>query len=111
MPGNHDIGDHPSGPGIAPRDPLDLQRLAEYREIFGLDFWSVAREGWLLLGLNAQLMGTDCHAEAAQQRWLETTLESHKGPVGLFLHKPLFRNELDEYIVHERYVPRAARRR
>src|SRR5262249_1359700 len=33
------------------------------------------------------------------------------GPVGVFLHKPLFRDSVEEGIVHLRYVPLAARRR
>lgn len=111
LPGNHDIGDHPPGPGIAPHDPLDLTRLAEYRAIFGLDFWAVTMERWLFVGLDALLLGTDCDAEAAQHRWLEETVVRHNGPIGLFLHKPLFQSVPDECIVHERYVPRAARRR
>lgn len=111
LPGNHDIGDHPPGPGVAPSDPFDRARLGQYRDIFGLDFWSIEAGGWLLIGLNAPLLGSGDDGEAAQQRWLEQALASHNGPVGLFLHKPLYETDPDEHIVHERYVPRAACRR
>lgn len=109
IPGNHDIGDHPPEPGKVPHDPLDLNRLREYRDSFGWDWWMLERGSWLFVGLNALLMGTGTLLETAQFSWLAEIVASHAGPLGIFLHKPLFQHDPDENIVHERYVPRAAR--
>ncbi len=111
VPGNHDIGDHAAGPGATTDTPFDLERLAEYRALFGWDRWSHIVDDWQLIGLNAPLMATDLGEEAAQLDWLEGVLQSADSPLGVFLHKPLFRDRLDEDIVHTRYVPLAARSR
>src|SRR6202008_3777185 len=66
LPGNHDIGDNPPGPGVEIKEPLDLERLAQDRDAFGPDRWYIDAEGWRLIGLNAQLFGTDTAAEAEQ---------------------------------------------
>lgn len=110
LPGNHDIGDHPPGPGLAPDDPFAPARLGEFRALFGPDRWALDLGGWRLIGLNAPLMATGLAEEAAQSGWLAAALDGWAGPLGLFLHKPLFRDAPDEDIVHTRYVPRAARR-
>ena len=113
LPGNHDIGDNPPAPGVAAAQPLDLDRLRQYRAGFGADSWSFAAGAWLVLGLNAQLFGSDTAAEAEQWRWLEAVLaETGRRPVALLLHKPLF---LDDPAAatppHIRYVPVGPRRR
>ncbi len=111
IPGNHDIGDHAAGPGLTTDTSFDSVRLAEYRDLFGMDRWSIRAGEWLLIGLNAPLMATGLAEEAIQLAWLEEALSQHAGPLGLFLHKPLFRDAPDENIVHTRYVPLAARER
>jgi 3',5'-cyclic AMP phosphodiesterase CpdA len=111
IPGNHDIGDHDAGPGKPTDEPLDGVRLREYRGLFGADRWSLETSGWQLIGLNALLLATGSEEEDAQYEWLVAALSAHAGPLGVFLHKPLFRDRLDEDIVHTRYVPRASRER
>ncbi|GGF39153.1 phosphohydrolase [Aliidongia dinghuensis] len=111
LPGNHDIGDNPSAPDQPSAHPLDPARLAEYRRIFGPDRWAFEAEGWQIIGLNAQLFGTASQEEAAQFDWFGSTLAGHRGPLGLLLHKPLFRDGPDDREVHERYVPDRPRRR
>jgi 3',5'-cyclic AMP phosphodiesterase CpdA len=111
IPGNHDIGDHPAGPGLQVDDPLEQASLEEYRRTFGPDWWSLRVDGWQLLGLNALVMATQTAEEAKQLAWLEETLRNGTGPLGVFLHKPLFRDSAEEGIVHTRYVPVEARRR
>lgn len=111
IPGNHDIGDCPTAPGRVPDDPLVPERLADYRRLLGPDRWRVEAEGWRLLGLNALLLATGLPEEEAQFEWLGQTLSRGAGPVGVFLHKPLFRDRVDEDIVHLRYVAKPARQR
>jgi predicted phosphodiesterase len=111
LPGNHDIGDCPSVPGQAPDEELDLERLSEYRRLFGADRWLIEAAGWRLFGLNALLLATGLPEEEAQFTWLEQTLPQGGGPIGLFLHKPLFRDDADEDIVHGRYIAKPARQR
>jgi hypothetical protein len=49
-----------------------------------------------LIGLNCFLFGAGLAAEAEQWSWLETTLSHAEGPIGLFVHKPLFIERPDE---------------
>jgi 3',5'-cyclic AMP phosphodiesterase CpdA len=111
IPGNHDVGDHPPGPGVPTDHPLDELSLQEYRRVFGPDRWSHQLADWQLLGLNASVLGTGTEEEESQFAWLEKALRAGTGPVGVFVHKPLFRDSVEEGIVHLRYVPVIARRR
>lgn len=111
VPGNHDIGDNPMAPGAKNKHPLDLDRLAEYRRVFGPDYWSFDHEGWQIVGLNAQLLGTDTAQEEQQFAWLEETLRGWNSRLGVMIHKPLFRNGPADTEAHIRYVPLAPRRR
>jgi hypothetical protein len=111
LPGNHDIGDHAAGPGLPTNTPFDEARLAHYRTLFGMDRWSIHRNGWQLICINAPLLATGLDEEDLQYTWLERVLSGHEEPLGVFLHKPLFRDQPFENIVHTRYVPRAARSR
>lgn len=109
IPGNHDIGDNPDD-GYQPRRPVSVDGIARYRDRFGPDRWVVSQGGWTLIGLNAQLFGTGLDEEAAQIDWLAETLGSASGPVGVFCHKPLMRDALEETPeVEMRYVPLSVR--
>jgi 3',5'-cyclic AMP phosphodiesterase CpdA len=111
LPGNHDIGDNPIAPGRPSDHPLDLGRLVHFRRLFGPDRWVVRVGAWQLVGLDAQLFGTDTVEEDEQFFWLEGQLREGSGPLGLLLHKPLFRDGPGDTEAHVRYVPVAARRR
>jgi 3',5'-cyclic AMP phosphodiesterase CpdA len=112
LPGNHDIGDHRPGPDVPAAESLDLTLLARYRATFGADYWRRATDGWSLIGIDAQLLGSDTAEEADQWEWLAGELrECRDGPVALLLHKPLFRNDPAEDVPHIRYVPKAPRLR
>lgn len=111
LPGNHDIGDNPSQPGVTVESPLDPARLEEYRTLFGDDRWALHLEDWQLIGLNAQLFGTSSVEEERQWAWLEHVTREGDCPLGLMLHKPLFRDSPHEDRPHVRYVPVSSRRR
>lgn len=111
LPGNHDIGDNPPAPGLPGEHPLDLKCLEQYQRVFGPDRWSLELNGWQLIGLNAQLLGTGFREEEEQFAWLTSELGRHSGPVGLLIHKPLFRRSPNDDEVHVRYVPSLPRQR
>jgi alkaline phosphatase D len=92
VPGNHDIGDTVT---LRPDQEVSDERLEAWHATLGPDRWSLDREGWRLIGLNAMLMGTGHPEESRQLDWFADALE-HVGPIALFLHKPLFVVSPDE---------------
>jgi 3',5'-cyclic AMP phosphodiesterase CpdA len=112
LPGNHDIGDNPPSPDYSVQQPLEEKLLQRFRVAFGPDYWSAAVDRWLVISLNAQLLGSDSGLETEQFRWLgECIREARKRPVALMLHKPLFQNTREDAAPHIRYVPLGPRRR
>jgi 3',5'-cyclic AMP phosphodiesterase CpdA len=111
IPGNHDIGDNPPGEGLPCKQPLSEGLLADYLTLFGPDRWAFDQGGWRLIGLNAQLFGTDTPQEAAQWHWLVETIQGTRAKLAVFSHKPMFQNALGGEPPHGRYVPTAPRRR
>jgi predicted phosphodiesterase len=110
LPGNHDIGDPPS---VVPGHEEHYFRpaaLAEYRRVFGEDYWSFEAEGWQIIGLNAQLVGLGGEEEQAQRDWLRDVLARSDAKLGVMLHKPLFRNGHGDTERHQRYLPLEERR-
>ncbi len=103
LPGNHDIGDNPGADAAT-----DIARLGRYRAAFGADWWRFAIDRWTLIGLDAQLFGRGSVDEQVQAEWLHGALAVLRGPVGLFLHKPLFRDSPADRSTHHRYVPPGA---
>ena len=100
VPGNHDIG---VGAG---EQPLSTHRLSRYYRAIGADRWMIRHEGWVLFGLNAQLIGSGGRAEAAQWEWLEgvaTELSAVQRAIVL-LHRPLMRAPDDHGMLIGRYV-------
>jgi 3',5'-cyclic AMP phosphodiesterase CpdA len=108
VPGNHDVGDN-SG-GIEP--PFSEHRLARWRRALGPDNWLVEVGSWVLVGLNAQSLGSRTAAEEEQWEWLRTQLsrQSLERPIGLVVHKPLAAGgEPDPNPSGHRLVPHPAR--
>jgi hypothetical protein len=70
---------------------VDAGRHQRWLDIVGADHWSITAGGWVLLAINAQLLGSGLAAEAAQWSWLEEQAGRHRGrqPVGLITHKPV----------------------
>lgn len=110
LPGNHDVGDCPPSGGTK-EPPFSPRRLAQFRAALGADQWWFARDGWTLIGLNSQLFASDDPEEALQAEWLENELAAARGPVALFLHKPLVLETHDDTPDHPRFAPPEARRR
>ena len=90
VPGNHDVGDSPL-PGVLAGSNVDAARRQRWVEIVGADHWSVTVSGWMVLAVNAQLLGSGLDAEAAQWSWLEEQAGRHRGRelVALITHKPV----------------------
>lgn len=89
IPGNHDVGEEPNAPAMG--QPIDAERIARYRGVFGPDRWARDLGAWRLIGLNSLLIGSGLEQEDAQYFWLANELNDARGrPVGLFLHKPLW---------------------
>jgi 3',5'-cyclic AMP phosphodiesterase CpdA len=112
LPGNHDIGDNPPGPGLTAAEPLRPSSLEAYRGAFGPDYWAFEHEDWCLIGLDAQLLGSATRDEADQWDWLASRIATWAGrSTVLFLHKPLFQTSVADAAPHHRYVPLAPRHR
>ena len=115
LPGNHDIGDNPTGVGPAPSQPATEQDRQAFVSIFGEDRWRFDAAGWCFIGLNSLVMNTGLASEAEQFDWLASQLSSTNGkPVALFLHKPLYLNTPGDPEIAAtaiRYVPIPARGR
>jgi len=94
IPGNHDIGEEPGAIHLG--QPISEERLNRWERIVGAQWWHTDIEAWRLIGINGFLYGTGLPAETAQHEWLERTLTAAPGPVGLFVHKPLFIDHADE---------------
>ena len=90
LPGNHDIGDNIVAGSMPKR--IDDARRERFIRHFGEERWLFEAAGWGVVGINAQLLGSNGQpAEAEQWQWFEQTLTQFAGkPVALFLHKPLF---------------------
>lgn len=100
VPGNHDLGD---GSGEV---PLNEGLLAVYRDFFGPDQWVFRCGSWKLLGINAQLLGSDTAQESALWHWIEQQADPEPGHrhTVLFLHRPLLRLQAGEHRRKGRYV-------
>lgn len=116
VPGNHDLGDNVSHLTAANHEVISTTSLQRYRELFGQDYWSLQLNGWQFIGLNAQLFGSAGQEEQRMLNWLNEVLLQPDGserskprPIGVFLHKPLFRQHAEEEDSSDRYVPRQAR--
>ncbi|MGG2362501.1 hypothetical protein ACE4Z5_26600, partial [Salmonella enterica] len=77
LPGNHDIGDHPSL--TSGRQVIDDARRRRYLDRAGPDFWLHDAAGWRLIGLNALLIGSTLAAEHEQRRWLADAVAAAEG--------------------------------
>ena len=106
VPGNHDVGDHPT---CAPRQPVTTERLERFRRHFGRDWWTRDRDGWRLLGLDSQIMGVHPDQDT-QAAFITDALETLGGRrLAVFIHKPFFVVDPDESAFDYWSVPPFAR--
>lgn len=111
LPGNHDLGDSQDAPAHG-EGAIDTVRRDRYLRHFGEDFWSLDVPGWRLLGLNAQLLGSDLEAAEEQEDTIaEATATLGLRQLALFLHKPLFDRAADETAITGRFVNPVPRQR
>lgn len=109
IPGNHDIGDSQE---ITPRQPIADMRRIRYCEVFGADWWSIDVPGWRLIGINAQLLGSDLMAAREQDSFIAAAAAGADGSsIALFVHKPLFDTDPTEEAVTHRFINPAPRHR
>lgn len=109
LPGNHDLGDCQDAPSHG-EGAIDDERRGRYVSHFGADWWTLDVPSWRLLGLNAQLLGSDLAETGEQDRAISAaaaTLGDRK--LALFLHKPLFDREVGETEITGRFVNPAPR--
>jgi 3',5'-cyclic AMP phosphodiesterase CpdA len=110
LPGNHDLGDSQDAPSHG-EGAIDATRRARYLSHFGADWWVVDVPGWRLLGINAQLLGSDLDAAEHQEDDVVTAIASlGQRRLALFLHKPLFDRTVDETAITGRFVNPVPRR-
>lgn len=89
LPGNHDVGE--PGPDPWMGRAVTSARLAAFRRVFGPDHWIEERDGWVVLGLNSEVLSSGLPEEDEQWEWLEGTARRVAGrSVLLFLHRPLW---------------------
>ncbi len=112
VPGNHDVGDNPWAEST--EATVDLLRVERWVDVVGADRWSLSIDGWTLIGINAQVLGSGLDAETTQWEWLEAHIAEANGtgPVALITHKPITapQQELDAAPPY-RFVPPPARQR
>jgi len=87
VPGNHDVGEPPAQDVRDQR--VDAAALERFRTHFGRDFWVEDREGWRLLGVNSQLVGSGLAEEREQFALLqEAVVGAGERRLAVFTHKP-----------------------
>ena len=112
IPGNHDVGDNPDGASDDRGYSITGERLARWRDEVGDDFWTVVVGPWRLVGIDAQLFGSESEDEAEQWAFLEVELAQPSAPTVLVTHKPLTASD-DELAgaPASRFIPSPARER
>jgi len=111
LPGNHDIGDCQDAPAHG-EGTIDAPRRDGYVRHFGADWWSFDVAGWRLLGVNAQLLGSDLAAAQEQDAAIaEAAAGLGARRLALFLHKPMFDRDVGETEITGRFVNPAPRQR
>jgi len=94
LPGNHDVGSHAH---TMPRQPFDTARLTRFRDHLGAGRGVVDLPGWLVVGLNSEVMGTGHEEEDAQAAFIvEAASAAGDRRIALFLHKPVFVTEPED---------------
>jgi Icc protein len=107
LPGNHDLGDNADVPNAY--DAIDAELRARYLRHFGDDWWQIDAPGWRIIGVNAQLLGSDLDAARAQARFIAEATDCDAA-IALFIHKPLFERDPADPAVGGRFLNPTPRR-
>src|SRR5262249_5471225 len=92
--GNHDVGEEPDALMLGRR--IDPVRVERWRCFAGRHWWAVDAGAWRLIGINGFLYGSGLPDDEVQHDWLTHALGRWDGPVGMFVHKPLFLDDPDD---------------
>lgn len=94
IPGNHDIGEAPYpglGAGTHPQKPVTSERRERFVRRFGPDWWTDVQGDWLIVGINAQVLGSGLTEDAEQKKFIEASLAAHRGTkVVVASHKAMY---------------------
>jgi len=107
LPGNHDLGDNVDVPNAYDAINVDLRR--RYLDHFGTDWWQIDAPGWRIVGVNAQLLGSDLAAAQIQAQFIAEATDCDAA-IALFIHKPLFDRGADDETVGGRFLNPLPRR-
>lgn len=110
IPGNHDTGEA----AIAQRlnQPIDSTRIARWNRCIGPQWWCRDIEAWRLVGIDTALLASELPEEAAQWRFLETSLaERGSRPVLLFQHMPPYVSDPNDMTPTKHAIPPSVRAR
>lgn len=109
--GNHDCGESQDAPAHPALLPITHERRERYLKHFGDDFWLLDVPGWRVIGMNAQLLGSDLIDAGAQMDFLRDAADgSNDRRIALFVHKPLFLASAEEETVGGRFINPEPRR-
>lgn len=64
-----------------------------FRAVFGVDCWRHKLDGLTLIGLAPPLVESG-RLEASHSVWLRRTLGASSGPIGLFIQRPWYRDDI-----------------
>jgi alkaline phosphatase D len=93
-----------------PRQPIDTARMDRFRAHLGAGHGLVDLPGWLVVGLNSEIMGTGHDEETAQAAFIaEAATAAGERRIALFLHKPVFVTEPEDPTFDYWSVPPHAR--
>lgn len=107
LPGNHDVGSHAR---TMPHQPIDTARLARFQTHLGDGRGVVDLDGWRIIGLNTEIMGTGHEEETAQATFIaDSVADLGERRIALFLHKPVFVTEPEDPTFDYWSVPPHAR--
>jgi len=109
--GNHDCGESQDAPAHPALSPITHERRERYLKHFGEDFWLLDVPGWRVIGMNAQLLGSDLIDAGEQMDFLRDAADgSDDRHIALFVHKPLFLASAEEETVGGRFINPGPRR-
>jgi 3',5'-cyclic-AMP phosphodiesterase len=109
--GNHDCGESQDAPAHPALQPITHERRERYLKHFGEDFWVLDVPGWRIVGMNAQLLGSELIDAAEQLDFLRDAADgSGDRRIALFVHKPLFHVAPHEDVIGGRFINPEPRR-